>query len=124
MYELTVDSHFDSAHCLVGYNGECSQYHGHTWHVSVTVESSVLDDLGMSIDFKKLRTVLDNVVGAYDHQMLNKLEDFKDVNPTAENIARTICKKFEEGLDDDSARVLSVTIVEGARNRLTYRPQQ
>ena len=43
MYELTVRDHFDAAHTLRGYDGECSRLHGHTWDVEVTVAGEDLD---------------------------------------------------------------------------------
>ena len=64
MYELTVKSHFDAAHALRGYPGECRNLHGHTWDVEVTVggdgarrdrascttSSSLKDDLNGVLD--------------------------------------------------------------------------
>ena len=122
MYELTVESHFDSAHCLEGYQGVCAQFHGHTWHVSVTVGATTLDELGISVDFKKIRSALDDITSKFDHQVLNKLDMFKDKNPTAENIAQTIYDEIATRIDEHDAQVLSVSIVEGESNRLTYRP--
>jgi len=48
MYELMVRGHFDAAHALPGYAGECSGLHGHTWDVEVVVRGSLLDDIGLS----------------------------------------------------------------------------
>ena len=37
MYYLTVENSFDSAHFLHGYDGKCSNLHGHRWRVVVDV---------------------------------------------------------------------------------------
>ncbi len=37
MYYLTVENSFDSAHFLHGYEGKCSNLHGHRWRVVVDV---------------------------------------------------------------------------------------
>jgi 6-pyruvoyl tetrahydropterin synthase/QueD family protein len=55
MYELTIKAHFDAAHALRGYPGECKNLHGHTWDVEVTVLGSDLDDIGIVYDFKRLK---------------------------------------------------------------------
>jgi len=122
MFELTVDTHFDAAHCLEGYKGECSRVHGHTWTVWATVEAAALDDLGMSIDFKLLKAALKRIVDRYDHLVLNDLDEFSGINPTAELIAKSIYDSLADDLDSENVTVLSVTVGEGDRNRVAYRP--
>jgi len=122
MYELTVESHFDAAHSIEGYRGECARVHGHTWRVALTVRAESVDELGMSIDFKRLRGVLDEAVRRFDHRVLNELEEFAGTNPTAENIARVLYGILAERLCGDDVSVLSLTISEGEGNVLTYRP--
>ena len=124
MYEITVDSHFDAAHCLKGYSGECSRRHGHTWSVSVTVAVNVLGELGFSIDFKDIESTLDEIVAKFDHQDLNTLEEFSEVNPTAENIARLIFELLSEKVNNETSSVLSVTVGESYRSRVTYRKNE
>jgi len=122
MYELTVDAHFDAAHCLDGYNGECANVHGHTWLVSATVRTEELDDIGMSVDFKIVRQSLEWAVGIFDHTVLNNLDLFANSNPTAENLSRIIFERLSERLKSYRADVVAITVGEGSRNRLTYRP--
>ncbi len=121
MYELTVDSHFDAAHCLEGYTGECSRIHGHTWSVSVTIAEKKLGELGLGIDFRDIAAVLDEIVGRFDHKNLNDLDVFSDVNPTAENIARFLFGLLSEKINNETASVISVTVGESYRSRVTYR---
>jgi len=122
MYELTVDTHFDAAHCLKGYDGECARVHGHTWLVSVTVKAGELDELGLSIDFKDISAVLKDAVGKFDHQMLNELEEFREMNPTSENLARFFYNLLSEKLNKRNVSVLSVTVGESDSKRVMYRP--
>ena len=121
MYELTVDSHFDAAHCIEGYKGKCARIHGHTWRVSVTVKAKELGELGLSIDFKDIVTALESVVQRFDHQVLNEISEFTHLNPTAENIARLLFELLSEKLNGENVRVLSVTVGEGEMNRVTYK---
>ncbi len=121
MFELSVDSHFDAAHCLDGYDGDCARVHGHTWKVTVTVEAGRTGPLGMSVDFKDIARALDETVARFDHRILNDLDEFRDCNPTAERIAMLLYEQLGERLNSDSTAVRSVTVWEGDRKRVTYR---
>ena len=80
---------FEAAHNLLNYDGACSQLHGHSYKLDVTVSGSVneichngeLATEAMVLDFKDLKSIVkENVVDVYDHQYLN---DFF-TQPTAE----------------------------------------
>lgn len=88
MYRLTVKHHFDAAHFLEGYHGKCAQLHGHRWVVEVTVKGEQLDNIGMLVDFSLIKDSLKELLGDFDHHLLNELKQFAGVNPTAENLAR------------------------------------
>ena len=64
--------------------------HGHNWKVEVEVSGNKLDNVGMVIDFKKIRNMTNEVVDKLDHSFLNELDAFKDINTTADNIAEHI----------------------------------
>jgi len=53
MFVLKIVTDFASAHSLRDYPGNCSRLHGHNWQVEVSVESEVLDALGIVIDFRE-----------------------------------------------------------------------
>ena len=121
MYELHVDSHFDAAHRIEGYPGECAAIHGHTWRVTVTVHAEELGGIGLSVDFKDISAVLNNVIARFDHRLLNECDEFEGVNPTAEHIARVLFRLTGEKLNRDGVRVVSATVAEGDRYRVVYR---
>jgi len=123
MYELRVDTSFSAAHCLKGYHGDCARLHGHTWGVSATFGAERLDSVGMGMDFKILSGELDSIVRRFDHENLNDLEEFREMNPTAEHLARLIFGRLSEKLSRTPVRVLSVTVAESDRYRVTYRGQ-
>ena len=120
MYELTVRDHFDAAHTLRGYDGECSRLHGHTWDVEVTVAGEDLDNVGIVYDFKRLKAELRTVLDDYDHVFLDEVRPFDDLNPTAENLARVIHERLTDSIEGTA--VLEVTVWESPVARLTYRP--
>ncbi len=121
MYELTVTSHFDAAHALSGYPGECRNLHGHTWDIEVTVAGEVLDDIGIVYDFKTLKEDLAAVLVDYDHSYLNDVAPFSEINPTAENLARVIYERMAEAVDE-RVRVIQVAVWESPVAKLVYRP--
>ena len=88
MYEVTVDAGFSSGHYLRNYHGKCENPHGHNYKVRVTLAGEALDAAGLLLDFKQLKLVMRPVIERIDHQMLNDLEPFTELNPSAENIAR------------------------------------
>lgn len=88
MYEVTVESGFSSGHFLRNYRGKCENPHGHNYKVRVTLAGLELDEAGLLLDFKLLKQVMRPVIDRIDHQMLNDLEPFTRINPSAENLAR------------------------------------
>ncbi|HSK46518.1 MAG TPA: 6-carboxytetrahydropterin synthase QueD [Coriobacteriia bacterium] len=120
-YELTVKGHFDAAHHLYGYPGECRELHGHTWDVEVTVVSADLDEIGIVYDFKSLKADLAAVLGEYDHVLINSVEPFDEISPTAENLARVICERLQSTVDS-RVSVKEVAVWESPIAKLVYRP--
>ena len=59
MFEIDIQREFASAHCLKGYNGNCSEVHGHNWVVQAFVQAQELDEIGIAMDFRALKNELD-----------------------------------------------------------------
>ncbi|HKE30216.1 MAG TPA: 6-carboxytetrahydropterin synthase QueD [Candidatus Angelobacter sp.] len=102
MYEVTVDRSFAAGHYLRNYKGKCENPHGHNYKVRVTLCGKELDRAGLLLDFKDLKDVMKDVIERVDHQMLNDIEPFTRLNPSAENIARYF-------YDETSSRLKSLT---------------
>jgi 6-pyruvoyltetrahydropterin/6-carboxytetrahydropterin synthase len=120
MYELTITSHFDAAHELVGYPGECKKLHGHTWDVEVTVAGDELDEIGIVYDFKRLKSDVETVLEPYDHAHLNEVAPFDELNPTAENLARVIFESLG-AVVEAHVSVVEVAVWESPIAKITYR---
>ncbi|WP_417887368.1 6-pyruvoyl trahydropterin synthase family protein [Zunongwangia sp.] len=103
--------------------GKCSNphYHGHNYDLTVSVCGDVDPKTGFVINLKRLKDVIyEDVELPFDHKNLNiEVPEFKDRNPTAENIAIVIWNKLREKLRDDLE--LTVTLYESQRNFVTYR---
>ena len=90
MFEIKINTDFSAAHSLRGYKGKCEALHGHNWKIEVIVVSSKLNKLGMVIDFKELKDILNKIISKLDHKHLNNINFFKKVNPTSEQVAKYI----------------------------------
>jgi 6-pyruvoyltetrahydropterin/6-carboxytetrahydropterin synthase len=120
MYELSVKGHFDAAHALRDYPGECKNLHGHTWDVEVTVEGEDLDEIEIVYDFKRLKADLAVVLDRFDHGYLNEVPPFDAQSPTAENLARVIFDELE-ALVGEQVRVKEVAVWESPIAKIVYR---
>jgi 6-pyruvoyltetrahydropterin/6-carboxytetrahydropterin synthase len=98
MFEVTVQAGFSSGHYLRNYYGKCENPHGHNYRVLVTLIGEALDDSGLLLDFKLLKNILRPTVNYLDHQMINDLEPFTELNPSAENLAKFFFEKTSEQL--------------------------
>ncbi len=122
---LSAETTFSAAHRLPD-AGECAQLHGHNWRVrlNVRVDETQLDGTGMGIDFRLIEEVVRAAVAEFDHAYLNDLKPFQDRSPTAEVIAREICRRAQKLLEE-SAPAVTVAEVEAwemAGYRAAYRP--
>jgi 6-pyruvoyltetrahydropterin/6-carboxytetrahydropterin synthase len=88
MFELTVEDTFAAGHYLRNYKGQCENPHGHNYKIRVTLAGKELDRAGLLLDFKDLRGVMRHVIERLDHQMINDIEPFTVLNPSAENLAK------------------------------------
>jgi len=123
MYEVTVERGFSSGHFLRNYKGKCENPHGHNYKVRITLRGEKLDQAGLLLDFKDLKHVMRPVIDRIDHQMLNELEPFTEINPSAENLARFFFDETNRQLSEMTGGRVSVkdcTIYETDTTTATY----
>ena len=121
MFEIAVESAFEAAHRIENYPGKCARLHGHNWIVEAIVQGTELNELGILIDFKILKSELNNVLEELDHRYLNELEIFARKNPTAENIAKEIFEKLSASeIFSDSAKLKAIKVHESPKSCVTY----
>ena len=118
MFEIRVESSFSSAHRLRGYKGKCEDLHGHNWKIEVFIQTEKLDKIGMVDDFKRMRTLLNQILKKLDHAFLNDLPYFKKINPTSENIAKYIFDKLQE--KDKKLKLKKVTVWESDTSAASF----
>jgi 6-pyruvoyltetrahydropterin/6-carboxytetrahydropterin synthase len=120
MYELRVKLGFASAHHLKGYPGDCARPHGHNFELEVFARSKSLDEIGLAMDFKKLKGAVKELISPWDHQDLNTLEDFIKINPSAEQIAKLSFDRLSAIINSANTWIDRVTVWENATCSATY----
>jgi 6-pyruvoyltetrahydropterin/6-carboxytetrahydropterin synthase len=123
MFEITVEDTFAAGHYLRHYRGKCENPHGHNYRVRVTLRGEELDRAGLLLDFKDLKDAMRDIVDRLDHQMINDLEPFTVVNPSAENLAKYFYEETQAKLmsaTNGRVRVKDVTVWETETTTATY----
>jgi 6-pyruvoyltetrahydropterin/6-carboxytetrahydropterin synthase len=129
---ISRKAHFNAAHRLYRKDwsddknaqvfGKCSNpnFHGHNYELIVSLTGKINKETGFVVDMKILKDIIkEEIEDAFDHKNLNiEVEEFKDLNPTAENIVIVIYNKIRPRLD--ILLDLEVTLYETPRNFVTY----
>jgi len=124
--------HFNAAHRLYNSNwseekneayfGKCSNpnYHGHNYDLHVKLIGEIDAQTGYVYDMKKLSDLIrEKIIRPFDHKNLNlDVPQFKDLNPTAENIAIVIYSLLRSEIDPGIE--LKVRLYETERNYVEY----
>jgi 6-pyruvoyltetrahydropterin/6-carboxytetrahydropterin synthase len=106
MYMVSVNAHYDSAHFLRNYRGKCENLHGHRYTVEVALATDELDERGLSFDFVEVKQHLRELADRLDHQNLNDLPPFTDIESSAENQARYFYDELKRRLPEAMSRAL------------------
>jgi len=134
MSKVTVHrkAHFNAAHRLYRKDwsdeknfdvfNKCSNpyYHGHNYELIVSVTGEIDQETGFVMDLAILRKLIkEEIEEVFDHKNLNiEVEEFKNLNPTAENISVVIYNKLRKKISEDVE--LSIKLYETPRNFVTY----
>jgi 6-pyruvoyltetrahydropterin/6-carboxytetrahydropterin synthase len=116
-----IERHFSSAHQLRGYKGKCENLHGHNYKIEIFARGSELNNIGLLVDFVELKEAADDVVRYLDHKNINELPPFdKELNPSAENLARYILESIAVRVSDDRVQIYKVRCFETPTSVATY----
>lgn len=124
MYEVTVEDFFSAAHQLKLYDGSWEPRHGHLFKVAATLRSSMLDTMGVVVDFEWLKPALKDVLSEFHERSFNDHPDFKDgrLNPSTENIARAIHDRLLKRSPKE-VRIQRITVWETPEASASYVPE-
>jgi 6-pyruvoyltetrahydropterin/6-carboxytetrahydropterin synthase len=122
---FTVRCHatFEAAHHLRDYVGGPEPVHGHSWKVEVALGTDRLGAYDLSVDFVPVERMVRELAARLHDKDLNTVPPFDRKNPTAENIALWVADELRAStVLGEGIRLEEVTVWEGPRNRVTYRP--
>jgi 6-pyruvoyltetrahydropterin/6-carboxytetrahydropterin synthase len=113
MHRIFKDFTFAAAHSIRGHTRGCENLHGHNYRVRVHVEARELDALGMVLDFADLKAMVQEILGPFDHRVINEVPPFDVRNTTAERLSEFVFEEVAARLaaSPDASRV-SVARVE------------
>jgi len=127
-FYIRIEGRFESAHYLYKYfpDGSDEPIHGHSWKVEVFLASKdeSLNLAGISFDFLSVRKKLDQLIASIDHILINTHSDFKDVNPTSENIAIWFYEGLKEEVFARNGKIKKIVIYEGPENLAFFEPEE
>jgi len=121
---FTVRCHatFEAAHHLVDYVGGPEPVHGHSWKIEVALETAALGAYDLSVDFVPTERLVKELAGRLHDRDLNTVSPSTRRTPPPRTW-RSGCRGDPRlGLLGGGARLLEVTVWEGPRNSVTYRP--
>tara|TARA_R110001592_G_scaffold119369_1_gene322380 strand:+ start:463 stop:870 length:408 start_codon:yes stop_codon:yes gene_type:complete len=130
--KVSRKAHFNAAHRLYKKEwddakntdvfGKCNNpnFHGHNYELIVSVTGEINSETGFVMDMKVLKDLIKQEIEDYlDHKNLNiEVNEFKNLNPTAENIAVIIWKRLRPHIS--TSNDLEIVLYETPRNFVTF----
>ena len=107
---------FDSAHFLpnVPEGHKCKELHGHTYRLTVILESELVKKLDWVVDFAEVKNVINPIIDSIDHKLLNDIEGLQ--NPTCEIVAIWLWNKIK----DELPQLTKIELSENASSGVIY----
>ncbi len=94
MYEISIIKKLIAQHYLLNEKGFESKIHSHPYKVEVILSGNKLDKNGYLVNFIEVEKIINDIIELFRDKILNKLEEFNELNPSLENFARIFCHKF------------------------------
>jgi len=114
MLTISVDTHFWASHQLSLPDGSKEPVHSHNWSVTADVSPlwpNILSSMGLVMDFRRLKAMLDNIVAEFDNMALDSIDYFRPINSSAENVAKYIYEKLQLRLPK-GVKLEAITVAE------------
>jgi len=123
MHTIFKDFTFAAAHAIRGHTRGCENLHGHNYRVRVHLAAERLDELGMVLDFADLKAMMQEVLGPFDHHVINDIPPFDVRNTTAELLSQYVFDEVARRLvGDERVRVARVEVWENDTACALYEP--
>lgn len=99
MHTIFKDFTFAAAHAIRGHTRGCQNLHGHNYRVRVHLRAARLDKLGMVLDFADLKEMMQEILGPFDHRVINDTPPFDVRNTTAELLSEYVFEEVSRRLE-------------------------
>lgn len=83
------------------------------------ISTKKTDDIGISFDFKKLKSITESILSNLDHKHINDIEPFNKINPTAENLSTYLYTRIKKQLPPE-VDMSKITVWESDNYAVTY----
>jgi 6-pyruvoyltetrahydropterin/6-carboxytetrahydropterin synthase len=111
MFTVSVERRFRASHQLTLPDGSKESLHQHDWIVTAVISSEKLNNMGVVMDFRSLRAMVDQTIAGFNNKALESISYFQQNNPSAENVAKYIYDKLLIELPE-GVKLLNVRVVE------------
>jgi len=123
MLTINVETRFWASHQLTLPDGSKEPVHSHNFSVTAEVAGKRPSNMGLVMDFHRLKAMLDDIVAEFDNVTLNNVDYFRPINSTAENVAKYIYEKLQLILPEDvKLEAITVTEEPGCSAKFTGSP--
>jgi 6-pyruvoyltetrahydropterin/6-carboxytetrahydropterin synthase len=124
MYQLAVKKDFIAQHFLVGGDwGSENHKHSHHYQLEVQLKGEALDNHGFLVDIVTIKSLMENLIAQFQDQTLNELPEFKDMNPSIENLARIFYQALYRSIHEAGIAAFKVKVWEDDIARVTYKEE-
>ena len=112
MFTVSVETRFWASHQLTLEDGTKEALHYHNWLVSAEVGRDRLDNMGLVIDFHRLKAMVEGIIAEFDNTALEKNDYFQRNFASAENVAKYVYEKLADELQN-GVKLDSIRVTEG-----------
>ena len=120
MFIISVETHFLASHQITLPDGSKEPLHKHDWPVTVKVSSEKLNEMGLVMDFVRLKKSVEKIVAPFENTAIETHDYFRKNNSSAENVAKYIYEQLLSAIPT-GVKLDSVSVIEEPGCRAKYR---
>ena len=107
--EVGIDGFFNARHYLTK-DGEPGPIEMRSWRVEISLEGKLVDESGQLQGLDSAKTNLELLLLGYNNKLLNKVPPYDQIQPTPENIARTLYNQITSAISQEQLRVKGLKV--------------
>jgi 6-pyruvoyltetrahydropterin/6-carboxytetrahydropterin synthase len=119
-FEAAFETTFCATHVLTREGQAIEPTHGHDWRVEVVAGGERLDEIGVVLDFERLKEAVKAVCARFDYGDITSHPDFRGQSPSAEAVARYFFREVKKGLGEEGRLLRRVRVFEAPGCSATY----